>query len=197
MRGYLEVWFERGPELRPLEGTHTTIGRDPSNTIAVTSDPAVSRHHAVVEQFPTGWTIRDLSSSNGTMLNGERLVSEHHLRPGDEIRVGETRIVFRGDVEEVSTPTARTEPAPQVTPRERDVLVALCRPLLGGATFPEPASIHQLAAELVVSEAAVKFHLANLYDKFGIYETTTSRRVRLANEAIRRRAVTLTDLRDS
>jgi len=49
-----------------------------------------------------------------------------------------------------------------------------------------------------VSEAAVKFHLANLYDKFGLSEHqdgAPSRRVTLAAEAIRRRAVTIADLR--
>ena len=47
----------------------------------------------------------------------------------------------------------------------------------------------------MVSDAAVKFHLANLYDKFAIYQATQSRRLVLANEALLRRAVTLADLR--
>ena len=41
----------------------------------------------------------------------------------------------------------------------------------------------------------MKFHLANLYDKFAIYQSTQSRRLVLANEALLRRAVTLADLR--
>jgi DNA-binding NarL/FixJ family response regulator len=55
-----------------------------------------------------------------------------------------------------------------------------------------------MAAELFVSDAAVKFHLANLYDKFGLTDPKDggpSRRVTLAGEAIRRRAVTIADLR--
>ncbi len=62
-----------------------------------------------------------------------------------------------------------------LTPREKDVLVALCRPLLGPDPFAHPASVRQLAEALVVSEAAVKFHLANLYDEFGLAETSDSR----------------------
>ena len=57
-----------------------------------------------------------------------------------------------------------------------------------------------MAGELFVSEAAVKFHLANLYDKFGLSESPEggpSRRVTLASEAIRRRAVTIADLRST
>lgn len=56
-----------------------------------------------------------------------------------------------------------------------------------------------MASELFVSEAAIKFHLANLYDKFGLSEQAEggapSRRVTLASEAIRRRAVTIADRR--
>ena len=74
---------------------------------------------------------------------------------------------------------------PQLTPRERDVLAALCRPVLSGTSYTEPASIREIAAELFVSEAAVKQHLLRLYDKFEIYSDTPRRRVRLANEARR------------
>src|SRR5206468_11350437 len=87
---------------------------------------------------------------------------------------------------------------PVLTRRERELLLALCRPLLEGAAFAPPAGTRQMADELFVSEAAVKFHLANLYDKFGLSEHqdgAPSRRVTLAAEAIRRRAVTIADLR--
>jgi DNA-binding CsgD family transcriptional regulator len=52
-----------------------------------------------------------------------------------------------------------------------------------------------VAARLAVSEAAVKQHLLHLYDKFGIYGSGDRRRVRLANEALRRGAVSLADVR--
>ena len=79
--------------------------------------------------------------------------------------------------------------------RERDVLVALCRPLLARDMFTEPASTRAIAEELVISQAAVKQHLVNLYDKFGIAGSETHRRSRLANEALRRAAVSLAELR--
>ncbi|MGH8682826.1 MAG: hypothetical protein ACREVP_15115, partial [Burkholderiales bacterium] len=78
---------------------------------------------------------------------------------------------------------------PELTRRERDVLAALCRPLARGAAFTEPASIHDVADALGVSEAAVKQHLAHLYDKFGIFEGDERRRVRLANVALGEGAV--------
>jgi hypothetical protein len=78
---------------------------------------------------------------------------------------------------------------PELTRRERHVLVALCRPPARGVAFMEPASIHEVADTLGVSEAAVKQHLANLYDKFGIFEGSERRRVRLANVALSEGAV--------
>ncbi|HET7830853.1 MAG TPA: hypothetical protein VFL03_14925 [Candidatus Limnocylindrales bacterium] len=47
-----------------------------------------------------------------------------------------------------------------------------------------PASVREIAAELVVTEAAVKQHLLNLYDKFGVEEGVESRRIRLARAAV-------------
>ena len=52
-----------------------------------------------------------------------------------------------------------------------------------------------IADELVITQAAVKQHLANLYDKFGVAATDANRRARLANEALRRGAVSLAELR--
>jgi ATP/maltotriose-dependent transcriptional regulator MalT len=152
--------------------------------------------HAVMERYPAGWAVRDVGSSNGTFLNGERVTGEHRLRDRDEIRVGATRLVFRIRTAGGLTETTRAEAPPDLTRREKEVLIALCRPMLGPEAFTYPASVRQLAERLVVSEAAVKFHLANLYAKFGLEETGDSRRIRLANDAIRRRAVTLADLRE-
>jgi predicted ArsR family transcriptional regulator len=66
--------------------------------------------------------------------------------------------------------------------------------VLSGDVFTEPASIKAMAAELVVSDAAVKQHLLNLYDKFAIYGVD-NRRLELANQAVRRGAVSIADLR--
>jgi predicted component of type VI protein secretion system len=194
---YLEVWGPAGANLVPLTGEQATIGRASSNDVALDGDATVSKLHAVVVSYGSEFAVRDVGSSNGTFLNGERVLSEVRLRPGDEIRVGESRLVFRAPRTVDLTTTAAAEGPPRLTRREREVLVALCRPMASGVAFAQPASVRQLAEEFVVSEAAIKAHLVNLYDKFGLYEPGESRRVQLANEAIRRRAVTLADLRSN
>ena len=194
MASYLEVWKPDGPELVALGTDRVTIGSHESNDVVLSADRTVSRLHAVLEAFPAGWSVRDMGSRNGTFVNGQKLAGERVLGPGDEVRIGRTRLVVRGGGHGEHTATEAAQPPPPLTKRERDVLVALCRPVLSGDVFTEPASIRAMAAELVVSEAAVKQHLLNLYDKFAIYDVE-NRRLELANQAVRRGAVSIADLR--
>lgn len=195
---YLEVWGPDGATLRPLgESAQVVIGRDASCEISFPNDPQVSRRHAVIEQLPVGWSISDLSSRNGTLVRGDRVVTSRPLEDRDEIRIGRSRLVFCSpNLGARLEATATAAAPPQLTRRERDVLLALFGPARSGEMFTEPASTREMAEALSVSEAAVKQHLAHLYDKFEIYDTDR-RRVRLANEALRRGAVHLSDLRQS
>jgi len=195
MDDYLEVWGPQRPTMVPLgDRTMVVIGRDRAADVALADDGEVSRRHAIIERLPVGWSLRDLSSRNGTFVRGERLIGSRPLEHRDEIRVGRTRIVFNaGSPTEVTSATVAAEPPPELTKRERDVLVALFGPARTGEMFTEPASTREMAEALYVSEAAVKQHLAHLYDKFGIYDGER-RRVRLANEALRRGAIRLADL---
>jgi DNA-binding NarL/FixJ family response regulator len=141
--------------------------------------------------------VQDLGSRNGTLVRGERILGMRALHHGDDLVVGRTRLVFRAGEPAGATRTEGAAPPPELTRRERDVLRALCRPLFGGQMFSEPASLRDIATSLVITEAAVEQHLLRLYDKFDITPGTGSRRGQLANEAVRRGAVTLADLRDS
>jgi pSer/pThr/pTyr-binding forkhead associated (FHA) protein len=173
------------------------VGKAAENDVALEHDHTASHLHAVLERFPAGWCVTDLGSSNGTWVNGERIWSAHRLRHGDEIRVGQTRVVFRDPVAAGGSVTEVEDAPPTLTTRERDVVVALCRPLLDRDMFTEPASTRAIAEELVITQPAVKQHLANLYDKFGVGGDQSNRRSRLANEALRRGAVSLGELRAS
>ena len=179
-----------------LTADRTTVGSASENDITLGDDPTASGLHAILERFPAGWCVTDLGSSNGTSVNGQRIWSSHRLRHGDEIRIGRCRLIFRDALAAGGAQTEVEAAAPSLTTRERDVLVALCRPLLDRDMFTEPAATRAIADELVITQAAVKQHLGNLYDKFGLAATDTNRRSRLANEALRRGAVSLVELRE-
>jgi predicted component of type VI protein secretion system len=180
-----------------LTADRSTVGNAAENDIALDEDVTVSGLHAVLERFAAGWTVTDIGSSNGTWVNGERIWASRRLRHGDEVRIGQTRLVFRDPRAATAAATEVEQAPPALTARERDVLIALCRPLLARDIFTEPASTRTIADELVITRAAVKQHLANLYDKFGIASGDDHRRATLANEALRRGAVSLTELRKS
>lgn len=194
MTAYLEVWKPGGVELVVLESDPVTLGRSAANTVSLAHDKTVSALHAVLEPVADGWCLQDLGSRNGTFVCGERLVGSRALRHEDDVAVGRTRLVFRVAVPASLTLTQGAATAPELTRREKDVVRALCRPLFSGQVFSEPASLREIAAALVVSEAAVEQHLLRLYVKFDIVGGSGSRRGQLANEAVRRRAVTFADM---
>lgn len=72
------------------------VGREPSNDVVLTS-PTVSRFHAQVEKVGQRFRVRDLRSSNGTFVNGERIERETWLQPNDTIRIGQSRFVVGAD----------------------------------------------------------------------------------------------------
>ena len=79
--------------------------------------------------------LRDLGSRIGTFVNGGKIIGERALHAGDEILLGRLRLLFRGPA--LGTETAAVAQPPPLTPREREVLLALCRPLLTGDAFTE------------------------------------------------------------
>lgn len=81
------------PVTFPL-GPVNHMGRTPENHIRIASRGA-SRKHAVIEAGPTGFTLSDLESQNGTYVNGERITKQHELVDGDRIRIGDAQFVFR------------------------------------------------------------------------------------------------------
>jgi hypothetical protein len=81
-----QVEYDLTPEL-PV-----TVGRDPSNRVAVDS-AVVSKEHAVVRYESGNYVVEDLKSSNGTRLNGAPIATSL-LSPGDRIEIGNERFVF-------------------------------------------------------------------------------------------------------
>lgn len=71
----------------------TTLGRSEQNVIEVL-DPKLSRFHCEVERRGGAWLVRDCNSRNGTLLNGEPVVSPRPLRHRDRVTIGRTTIEF-------------------------------------------------------------------------------------------------------
>jgi pSer/pThr/pTyr-binding forkhead associated (FHA) protein len=192
----VELWGDRGRErvVTLADGSYT-IGSDPSSADIALDDAAVSRVHATLERVGTTWLVRDLGSRNGTRVNGVRLTGQRRLHDGEELHVGRTRLVFRDSVDASRRSTdALDEPPDNLTRMERRVLVELCRPLMTHNAFQPPASVREIAARLFIGKNAVQAHLTNLYGKFGIQEESGGRRVLLANAAMERGAVTISEL---
>ena len=168
-----------------LRAEVTTVGRGSGVDITL-DDPSVSRLHAELVRRGQYVYVADLGlSTNGTRVNG-RPVGRRTLLNGDVVSFGASRTRIGGLVgqsEPDGTVELRAMSTPPLTRREIEVLSALCRPALDQAAFVAPATAHEIAGELVVTEAAVKQHLLRLYVKFKIAEGV-NRRARLANEVI-------------
>jgi hypothetical protein len=185
-------------ELGP-ERTTVTIGRQAASDIALTWDEEVSRAHADLERRGDVWTlVDDGRSRNGSFVNAERLHGRRVLRDGDVIAVGRTRIEFcaprpGGDG---STVAAARPPLPPLSPAQRRVLVALCRPF-AESRFAAPPSNSELAGALQLSVETVKFHLHAMFSLFGLDELPQHRkRATLARRALEQGIVGRRDLQD-
>ena len=178
------IRIEDTGELIPLRGEVTTVGRGHGADVRL-DDPSVSRLHAEIVWRGPYIYVADLGlSRNGTRVNG-RPVARRLLDDGDVLSFGSARCRIEGVPGEDLAAEAelRRSAAPELTRRELDVLVSLCRPALSDDAFVTPAAPREIAVDLVVTEAAVKQHLLRLYQKFRIPEGA-GRRTRLANEVI-------------
>lgn len=78
---------------RYFTSAEITVGRDSSNAVQISSKMA-SRKHCRIERMPMGCKLVDLSSQNGTSVNGER-ITQKKLREGDRIEIGQVQIYFQ------------------------------------------------------------------------------------------------------
>ena len=164
----------------------TTIGRGRSVDVYL-DHPSVSKLHAeIVRRGPYAY-VSDLGlSRHGTRVNG-KVVAQRLLENGDVLSFGSQRCRVGGLSSEdaLAESDPRRSAVPELTRREVDVVAALCKPALREDAFVAPATARDIAADLVVTEAAIKQHLLRLYQKLKIAEGP-NRRVRLANEVVAR-----------
>lgn len=106
----------RAGQVIPLEKVDILIGRDTTNDIVI-EDPEVSRTHARIFAQGRAYMIEDRGSTNGTAVNGQRIVAPQLLQHGDLITLGEnTNLAFEGITPDqavtMATPGAGVDPYP-------------------------------------------------------------------------------------
>ncbi|MGH7951046.1 MAG: FHA domain-containing protein [Limisphaerales bacterium] len=92
-----------------LNVDRTTIGRVEDNTFQI-PDPSVSSHHCEVILSGGDILIRDLNSTNGSYINGEK-ITEKVLKPGQTLRLGQIELKLDDGTPVVATPVPATAPA--------------------------------------------------------------------------------------
>ena len=92
---YLELHATDTPKRQLMLGDSMSFGRTEDNDV-ILADDGVSRHHARITRRGERFLLEDLSSSNGTFLQKQRLEAGRpsELREGDEIQIGANRLVF-------------------------------------------------------------------------------------------------------
>ncbi len=196
---YLLLRDPRGNQrLLPLEGSSIAVGRHASNDLSLEWDQKVSRVHAGIERLGRHWTVVDDGlSRNGTFLNGARVVGRRRLNDRDVLRFGRTEVLFRdpGESPERTAPADDAAALARLTDSQRQVLVALCRPLAAPGGFGTPASNRQIAQELQLSVDAVRTRLRALFSAFEVPDLPQNRkRAELARRALAAAVVTPADL---
>jgi hypothetical protein len=114
-----------------LNVDRTTIGRVEDNTFQI-ADPSVSSHHCEALLRENEVLIRDLNSTNGSYINGEK-IAESILKPGQTLRLGQVELHL--EVPGMPTPPASSTapvttaaPAPTPAPPKKPVDATLVIP---------------------------------------------------------------------
>jgi hypothetical protein len=165
------------------------VGRSGSADVRLGWDAEVSTLHAQIEVVRDECTLVDDGlSRNGSFVNEERVHGRRHLRDGDALRFGKTVVTYRRpgeDAPEATVGAGEVPAAATVSPAQRKVLLALCRPYKDGDAFATPATNQQIAEELHLSVDAVKTHMRALFEKLGVGDLPQNqKRVALAESAL-------------
>src|SRR5579862_7679232 len=81
--------------IRLLEAESYRVGRASSTEISYPQAAELSREHLAIERQGNQWLVRDLGSTNGSKVNGERITQPRILRSGDRITAGQLTMIYR------------------------------------------------------------------------------------------------------
>jgi serine phosphatase RsbU (regulator of sigma subunit)/pSer/pThr/pTyr-binding forkhead associated (FHA) protein len=144
----------------PLTHPRVTVGRSRESDIFL-PDQWLSRNHAAIEERTDGYYVNDLSSKNGTLLNGEPLQEWRRLRPGDIITLGEHTLTFCSD----ATSEEEEEPEPEGTRvfSVRELSDISTRPAIDPVDLQRQNRVLQILSK-AASELVVHRPLKELFD---------------------------------
>jgi pSer/pThr/pTyr-binding forkhead associated (FHA) protein len=117
----------------------TTVGRIEENTFQI-ADASVSSRHAEILLRGGEVLIRDLNSTNGTFVNGEK-ITEAVLKPGQLLRFGQVELKIDDGL---PVPTAAPAPAPAPAPARKPEAAAPQKPVDATMVIPRGVSLEQL-----------------------------------------------------
>jgi pSer/pThr/pTyr-binding forkhead associated (FHA) protein len=100
-------------ETHDLREDRISLGRTEDNAICI-NDQSVSSRHAEFIRVGGDYQLKDLDSTNGTRVNGER-ISEHQLRDGDVLRFGQIEVAYTSEVKQKA---GETKPLPEADKAE-------------------------------------------------------------------------------
>ncbi len=105
----LTIDLGQGPEvMKHFSQPEITLGRDPGCDIPLTGD-TVSTRHAQLTYHHNQWWVNDLSSTNGTYLNGAAISMPTVITSGDEIKCGAAHLIVSFATDTFLSPTRRME----------------------------------------------------------------------------------------
>src|SRR5688572_21786037 len=164
-RGNSRLTIRQGPvpgKVHELAKDVVTLGRDVSNDIVI-NDAEVSRNHARLTAQSGSYLMEDLASTNGTFVNGQRLIGPKLLNPGDVVGLGETVVLEFGIVasdagatviaaapmaprvpDHATAPPRMPDPAPVYTPDPEPVPQTMAQPIYE----PPPAAAPPMGSPL-------------------------------------------------
>lgn len=119
-------------------GNRVVVGRLDTCDIPI-HDKSVSREHARLSALPGGYVVEDLGSTNGTMVNGQRIHDATMLRPGDTVTFGSIEFHYQQEAPAPATPEPDESAASSTQPFEYRPPEATVFPSPAVEPAPEPS----------------------------------------------------------
>lgn len=168
-------------------GPKTTIGRDPSNDIALTS-PRVSRFHAQIESKAGQYYLEDLNSTNGTYADGKRVDRHYLLQQGSVIQISGYQYLLDGDslheydetggqirieLRNLSKVVPLANNEARVILDDISLTVEPCEfvAILGGSGAGKSTLLKALMGSWPATEGEILFNGRNFYQNYGAYQS--------------------------